>query len=163
MRRVTVDLPFVPVTETTGIRRTSSRIHEGGVERASAILASQRARARACAPVRCARGAGDTERDARSNAASAMSRARSAPCHGQVTVQWPVSDDRCTAHGPPASPCSRRSRRAQATRSATGSGQSRAATVRPRWSSDGSPSDRRPCHACVRPTETSTLTTGTSR
>ena len=47
--RVTVLLPFVPVIETTGIRRSASRIHAGGVVRASAIRAAQRASSRSCA------------------------------------------------------------------------------------------------------------------
>ena len=48
--RVTVLLPFVPVIETTGIRRSASRIQDGGVARASAIFADQRASIRSCEP-----------------------------------------------------------------------------------------------------------------
>ena len=92
-----------------------------------------------------------------------MSRARSAPVHGQVTIQRPVSDARWTSHGPACSPWSARRRRVQATRSATASGHSRAGAVRPRWTRAESPGVRDPYHVLVRPTATSTLTTGISR
>ena len=42
-----------------------------------------------CAPVRCACRAGETSRSASASAASAMTCARSAPRHGNVTIQWP--------------------------------------------------------------------------
>ena len=66
MRRVTVDLPLVPVIETTGIRLASSRIQAGGATAAAAILSDQRATALAWVLVRRTRRAGDTERAARS-------------------------------------------------------------------------------------------------
>ena len=56
----------------------------------------------------------------------------------------PGSDARWTWHGPSCSPWSARSRRVQATRSATASGHSRAGTVRPRWTSAPSPGVREP-------------------
>ncbi len=40
MRRVTVLLPLVPEIETIGIRRSASRIHDGGAVPAAAIAAS---------------------------------------------------------------------------------------------------------------------------
>ena len=46
-------------------------------------------RTRSCEPVRRARRAGETSRSARASAASAIVCARSAPCHGKVTIQWP--------------------------------------------------------------------------
>jgi hypothetical protein len=104
MSRVTVDLPLVPVMDTTGIVRSASRIHAGGVARASVIRASQPATQRAWVPVRRTRRAADTERAARSTAASATRRARSAPHHGQVMTQRPASDARWTSTGPPCSP-----------------------------------------------------------
>ena len=69
--RVTVLLPFVPEIETTGTRRSASRIHAGGVARAPAIRSVQRAsepllgagQPRACRD-------GETSRSARASAAS---------------------------------------------------------------------------------------------
>ena len=144
MRRVTVDLPLVPVIETTGMRLASSRIHDGGVAEAAAIRSVQRATTLAWVFVRRTLRAGETDRAARSQAASAMSRARSAPLHGQVTIQRPSSDARCTSHGPACSPWSARRRRVQATRSATASGHSRAGAVRPRWTRAESAGRARP-------------------
>ena len=161
--RVTVDLPFVPVMDTTGIVRSASRIQGGGVARASAMRASHAATWRACVPVRRTRRADDTDRRARSTDASATSLARSAPHHGQVTTQRPVSDARWASTGPPCSPWSARSRRVQATMSVTASGHSRAGTARARWTSAPSAGVREPRHALVRPTAISTLTTGRSR
>ena len=101
MSRVTVDLPLVPVIETIGIRRSASRIHDGGVARAAAIRSRPRVEDQRCwVPVRRTRRPGATDRSARSNAASAMSRDRSAPAHGQVTIQRPASDARWTITGP---------------------------------------------------------------
>ena len=161
--RVTVDLPLVPVIETTGMRRSSSRIQAGGAAEAAAIRSVQRATNRAWVFVRRTRRAGETDRTARSYDASAISRDRSAPLQGQVTIQRPSSDARCTSHGPACSPWSARRRRVHATRSATASGQSRAGAVRPRCTRAESPGVRDPCHVLVRPTATSTLTTGISR
>ena len=50
MSRVTVDLPLVPVIDTTGIRRSASRTQPGGVAPASAMRASQPATWRAWVP-----------------------------------------------------------------------------------------------------------------
>ena len=161
--RVTVDLPLVPVIEMIGIVRASSRIQVGGVAPAPATRSIQRATMPDWVPVRRTRRPGWTDRDARSKAASAMSRDRSAPVHGQVITQRPVSDARWTWAGPPCSSWSARRRRVQATRSVTSSGHSRAATGRPRRTSAPSSGVRDPCHARVRPTATSTLTTGISR
>ncbi len=163
MRRVTVDLPLVPVMDTIGIDRSASRIHDGGVARAAAIRSVHVSRTRCWVPVRRTRRPGWTDREARSNDASAMSRDRSAPDHGQVTSQRPASEARWTITGPLDSSCSARRRRVQATRSVTSSGQSRAGTGRPRWTSAPPVGVREPCHARPRPTATSTLTTGTSR
>ena len=65
------------------------------------MRSSQPATSRAWVPVSRTRRAGDTDRPARSTAASAISRARSAPVHGQVTIQRPASDGRWTSTGPP--------------------------------------------------------------
>ena len=70
--RVTVLLPFVPVIETTGIRRSASRIHVGGVERASAIRGVHRASRRSWAPVSRARTDGRHVAFGQGEAASAM-------------------------------------------------------------------------------------------
>ncbi len=102
--RATVDLPLVPVTETTGIVRASSRIQAGGVASVSSIRVVKRRNVRAWVLVRRTRRPADTERAASSNAASAIVRARSAPSHGQVTTQWPASDARWTSTGPARSP-----------------------------------------------------------
>ena len=161
--RVTVDLPLVPVIEIAGIRRSSSRIHEGGVVDADAIRASQRSTSRCCVPVSRTRRPDATERPARSTAASAIARERSAPDHGQVRFQRPASAAWWTRSGPACSPWSARSRRAQAATSATASGQSRDGTGRASRTSADADGIREPCHACVRPTATSTLTTGSSR
>ncbi len=64
--RVTVDLPLVPVIEIAGIRRSSSRIHDGGVARAPAIRSCQRSTIRGWVPVSRVRRAGETLREARS-------------------------------------------------------------------------------------------------
>ena len=162
IRRVTVDLPLVPVIEIAGIRRASSRIHDGGVARAPAIRSCQRSTTRAWVPVSRVRRAGETLRDARSNAASAIRRARSAPAQGHVTTHRPVSDGTWTSTGPPCSSWSVRRRRVHATRSATWSGHSWAGTDRPRWTMTSFPV-RDPCQVRERPTATSTLTTGASR
>ena len=50
MSRVTVDLPLVPVMDTTGMRRSASRIQDGGVAPAAAMRASQPATRRAWVP-----------------------------------------------------------------------------------------------------------------
>ena len=98
--RVTVLLPLVPLIEMIGIRRSASRIHAGGVARASAIVASQRAIARDVdGPWRAARD-GATSRSASSTAASAIECARSGPVHGNATIQCPGSVDRWTATPP---------------------------------------------------------------
>ena len=47
---------------------------------------------------------GDTSRSARARAASVRRRARSSPDHGNVTIQWPGSDERWTATPPRPSP-----------------------------------------------------------
>ena len=102
--RVTVLLPFVPLIETIGIRRSASRIQPGGIALAASIRARQRSSSRACVPVRRAVRTGDTFRSSRARAASAMAWARSAPDHGNVTIQCPGSDDRWTAVPPRPSP-----------------------------------------------------------
>ena len=161
--RVTVDLPLVPVMDTTGMRRSASRIHDGGAAPAAAIRASQPSTRRSWVIVRRTRRAGETDRPARSTAASAIRRARSAPDQGQVITQRPASEARWTTAGPACSPWSARSRRVQATTSATGSGHSRTGTGRARCTEGPSAGVRDPFQACVRPTATSTLTTGSSR
>ncbi len=80
--RVTVLLPFVPLIDTIGIRRSASRIQDGGVTRASPIRTAQRSRWRACDPVSRAPRAGEAFASARAMAASAIACARSAPDHG---------------------------------------------------------------------------------
>jgi hypothetical protein len=97
MSRVTVDLPFVPEIEIAGMRRSASRIHDGGEVRAAAIRSVQRASSRSWAPVSRAVRDGDTSRSARASAASAIVRARSSPVHGKVRIQCPGSDERWTA------------------------------------------------------------------
>jgi hypothetical protein len=82
MSRVTVLLPFVPLIETIGTRRSSSRIQAGGVALAAAIRAVQRASRRSWCPVSRAVLDGDTSRSDSASAASAMARARSAPVQG---------------------------------------------------------------------------------
>ena len=95
--RVTVVLPFVPVIETIGIRRSASRIHAGGVVRG----AGDRARPAGEQP-RPGRRSGGRAGPARRRARRARTpprrcvRARSAPRHGKVTIQWPGSDERWT-------------------------------------------------------------------
>ena len=133
IRRVTVLLPFVPEIDTTGIRRSTSRSHSGGVARAPAMRSVQRARSRSCAPVRRAVRDGETSRSARASAASVSVWARSAPTHGKVMIQCPGSDERWTATPPRPSPYSVRRRRIHATVAATGYGHSRAGTAAPRW------------------------------
>ncbi len=131
--RVTVLLPLVPEIDTIGIRRSTSRIQVGGVARDSTSRPRQRATRRSWPPVRWAVRDGDTSRDASANAASATVSARSAPCQGKVTIQWPGSDERWTAGPRRPSPASTRSRRIQATTVATPSGHSRPGTLAPSW------------------------------
>ena len=142
--RVTVDLPLVPVIEIdrhppVGVADPGRRRGAGAARSAASQPATQR-----CLgvghPDPCDPAA--TDRLARSTAASAISRARSAPAHGQVTIQRPVSDARWTSTGPSCSSWSARRRRVHATRSATASGHSRTGTRRPRWTSV--PSSGRP-------------------
>ena len=87
MSRVTVLLPFVPLIDTIGIVRSTSRIHGGGVVLASSIRLRQRSSERAWLPVSRAVRIGDTLRSVSASAASAIARARSAPVHGNVTIQ----------------------------------------------------------------------------
>ena len=68
--RVTVLLPFVPETDTIGMRRSASRIHSGGVVRAASIRSVQRASSRSWAPVSWAVRDGETSRSASASAAS---------------------------------------------------------------------------------------------
>ena len=95
--RVTVLLPFVPEIDTTGTRRSASRIHAGGVVRASAIRSVQRVeqpllgagqlggpRRRHVALGQGERGLGEDLRPLRAG-------------HGNVTIQCPGSDERWTA------------------------------------------------------------------
>ena len=70
MSRVTVLLPFVPEIEMTGTRRSASRIHDGGVVRASRIRSDQRTSRRSWFPVSRAVRDGETSRPARASAAS---------------------------------------------------------------------------------------------
>ncbi len=161
--RVTVLLPFVPVIETTGIFRSASRIQAGGVVRASAIVASQRAIARVVdGPWRAERAA-STSRSVKATAASAIEWARSAPVHGKVTIQWPGSDERWTTTPPRPSPPSTRSRRTQSTNRPTWPGQSFRGTVAPSRTTAWRPGSRWPYQVRRRPIPTSTLTTGASR
>ena len=161
--RVTVLLPFVPVIETTGTRRSASRIQAGGVARASAMGASARATDRAWPGVSVARRPGGTSFSLSANAASAIDRARSAPVHGNVTIQWPGSDERWTASPPRPSPWSKRSRRIQPTSASTWPGHRRRGTATPRRTTAWRPGSRWPYQVRRRPTATSTLTTGASR
>ena len=163
MSRVTVDLPLVPEIETAGTRRSASRIQDGGEVRAAAMRSDQRARCRSWAPVSWEVRDGETSRSARAMAASVRIRARSSPVHGNVTIQWPGSDERWTASPDRPSPWSTRSRRTQATIAATGSGHSRAGTFAPSQTRAWRPGSRWPYQVRRRPTATSTLTTGSSR
>ena len=131
--RVTVLLPLVPLIDTIGIRRSASRIHDGGVVLAASIRADHRSTSRVWEPVRRAVGAGETLRSVRARAASTIARVRSAPDHGKVTIQCPGSDDRWTARPPRPSPCSERSRRSHVASAAMPSGHSLVGTARPRW------------------------------
>ena len=161
--RVTVLLPLVPETDTIGMCRSASRSHSGGVVRAASIRSVQRASSRSCAPVSWAVRDGETSRSARASAASLNVWARSAPVHGKVMIQWPGSDERWTASPLRPSPWSVRSRRIQATVAAIGSGQSRAGTSAPRWTSAWRPGSRCPYQVRRRPMANSSLTTGSSR
>ena len=60
------------------------------------LPAGERARLAPASARRSAR-TGETSRSVRATAASAIARARSAPVHGNVTIQWPGSDERWTA------------------------------------------------------------------
>ena len=82
IRRVTVDLPLVPVIEMAGMRRASSRIQPGGVVPAASIRPAQCSSSVAWVPVRRTRRTAETDRPARTNAASAITRVRSAPVPG---------------------------------------------------------------------------------
>ena len=82
-------------------RRSASRTHSGGVARAATIRSVQRARRRSWAPVRRAVRDGDTSRSASASAASVRVTARSAPFHGNVTIQCPGSDERWTREAAP--------------------------------------------------------------
>ena len=96
--RVVVLLPFVPLIDTIGIRRSASRIQVGGRRSASSIRADQRPSRRAWPPVRRAVRAGDALRSVRATAASAIARVRPAADHGAVRIQWPGSEERWTAN-----------------------------------------------------------------
>ena len=74
---------------------------------------------------------GATSRSVSATAASAIDWARSAPVHGNVTIQWPGSDERWTATPPRPSPWSTRSRRIQSTIRSTSPGHSRRGTAAP--------------------------------
>ena len=163
MSRVTVLLPFVPLIETIGTWRSASRTSVGGVVRAAAMRASRRPRSRSCPLVNRADRAGETLRSASWKAASAISRARSAPRHGKDTIQWPGSDDRWTASPPRPSSWAARNRRSHATTAATPSGQSRAATRAPSLTSEWAAGSRCPNHVRRLPTATSTLAAGSRR
>ena len=98
MSRVTVLLPLVPADRDdrdppVGVADPRRRRGPG---RGDALGP---ARERAAPGRRSARAVrdGETSRSARAKAASAMARARSAPTHGKVTIQWPGSDERWTA------------------------------------------------------------------
>src|SRR5260221_14604677 len=94
IRRVTVLFALVPEIETIGTCRSASRIQVGGVALDSARRALQRAKSRTWPPVRWADRDGDTSRVASASAASATGSARSAPIHGNVTIQGPGSEER---------------------------------------------------------------------
>ena len=160
---VTVLLPFVPVIDTTGSRRSAFRIHAGGVVREALIRSVQRSSRRSWAPVRRVRRAGDTSRSERARAASAIVWARSAPIHGNVTIQCPGSDERWTTTPARPSSWSTRRRRIQSTRASIWAGQSRRGTSTPRWTRAWRPGARWPYHVRRRPMATSTFTTGSSR
>ena len=67
IRRVTVDLPLVPVIETTGMRLASSRIHaRWGRAEAAAIRSCHRATRPGLGARQAARRAGETAGSARS-------------------------------------------------------------------------------------------------
>ncbi len=163
MSRVTVDLPFVPEIDTTGMRRSASRIQVGGEVRAASMRSVQRVTSRCWAPVSWVVRDDDTSRSARARAASASVRARSSPVHGNVTIQCPGSDERWTARPDRPSPWSTRSRRTHAATAAMPSGQSRVGTWAPRWTSACRAGSRWPYHVRRRPMASSTLTTGSSR
>ena len=128
--RVTVLLPFVPLIDTIGMRRSASRSSVGGVVRAAVDPGLEPARAGAPAR-RSARAdrAGDTPRSASWNAASAISCARSAPRHGtsRSSGRDPTSDGR---RGPPRPSPWSRAQAAEPRRRArtTSPGQSRGGT-----------------------------------
>ena len=82
----TVLLPFVPLIDTIGIRRSSSRSHGGGVVRASAIREDHRATARSWWPVSWAVRDGDTSRSASARAASATCPLLAGPREGDDPV-----------------------------------------------------------------------------
>jgi hypothetical protein len=161
--RVVVDLPFVPLTETIGIRRSASRIHAGGTSSPSAILAFHRSNARAWPGVNRALPSGETSRSASATAASAIAWALPDRCHGHSTIQCPGSELRCTTTGPVPSAWSRLSRRVHATIPSTIRGQRSRGTAAPSRTRAWRPGLRWPYHVRRRPTATSVLTTGASR
>ena len=163
IRRVTVLLPFVPVIETTGIFRSASRIQAGGVVRASAIVADQRATARVLGTGQPRAPRRRHSRSVSATAASAIEWARSAPVHGNVTIQWPGSDERWTTRrrGPrrrrPAAAGPSRPTRPTWRRPVLRAGR------RPRAGPGVAPGLRWPYQVRRRPIATSILTTGASR
>ena len=164
IRRVVVLLPFVPLIDTIGIVRSASRIQPGGVAVGRRRSGPPSGRAGA-AGRRSGGPSGPARRCARRGRRRPrlIERARPAAVHGNVTIQWPGSDERWTARPARPAPWSARRRLSQATRAATSSGQSRAGTGRPSRTRACRAGLRWPYHVRRRPIATSTLTTGSSR
>ena len=163
--RVTVDLPLVPVMDTTGIRRSASRIQDGGVAPASAIRASQRATRRFLGHGQ-ADPAGGRDRPAREidgrlgDQAGPLGAGPGPGDHPAAGIRRPVDDRRTRVLAvvgaqPPGPGHDVRDGVRPLARPAPGG--ARCTSGRRRRGS-ASPSRSR-----VRPTATSTLTTGSSR
>ena len=164
MSRVTVLLPFVPLIDTIGIVRSTSRIHGGGVVLASPIRCRQRSSERACAagqlrrPDRRHVALGERDRGVgdRPRALGAGPREGDDPVArvGRAVDRQPAAALAMLGPEPP-DPGRDRGRRS--------SGQSRAGTDRPSWTSGWRPGCRWPYHVRRRPIASSILTTGSSR
>ena len=136
IRRVVVVLPFVPLIETIGSRRSASRIHAGPGPVRLADPRERRARpGGACRGVSRSMAPAGMSRSTSARAISAIAVARSPSAHGQTTIQCPGSDDRWTAT--PGRPRRRDARGAAA-------GPSRRATRRaPGWRDRGTVAESR--------------------
>jgi hypothetical protein len=150
--RVTVLFPFVPEIDTIGVDRRVAQPF-GGVFRAASIRSVQRATSRSCAP---SAALGDRRyvalREGQRRLGQGLRPFGPGPREGHDPV--PGSDERWTARPRRPSPWSARRRRIQATVAATGSGQSRAGTSAPSWTSAWRPGSRWPYHVRRRPTAT---------